>query len=196
MILGSHNSLTYLRPTNKWWNMFFRCQDKDLDEQFKSGVTMLDIKVRFDLHSNLCITNYKWESELQWEPKRFVQWLLTKIRKYQLEHDKPIYINLTLDTDDIYIGQELDFITLGNLFKEYIGKDINKIILTGGHRTCDNSKVIVTIPDMFIAYPTNKCSNNCRWYEKPFPKLFAKRNNERNMKLWENEDCVVAFDFV
>ena len=196
MILGTHNSLTYLKPIKKWWNLFYKCQDKTLKEQLDMGIQMIDIKVRFTSDSLVAITNGKWTSELQWEPKRLVEWVINAIRTHQLEDNRPFYIKLTLDTDNIYFGQEIDFIMLGHIFKEYIGNNQDKIILFGGHRTFDDEKVIVTIPDSFVAYPVNCFSTQSKWYDKYFPKLFAKRNNEKNMKLWENENCIVAFDFL
>jgi hypothetical protein len=52
MILGTHNSWTYLKP-RKWWMYLLRftarCQDKDIYEQYtKYGVRSFDLRVRFD----------------------------------------------------------------------------------------------------------------------------------------------------
>ena len=49
MKLGSHNSLTYLKP-KKWYMCFFRfvaqCQSKSYEEQFESGIRMFDVRLR------------------------------------------------------------------------------------------------------------------------------------------------------
>lgn len=51
MILGSHNSWSYLSP-KKWWMKPFafvaKCQDKSISEQFNSGVRCFDLRVRFE----------------------------------------------------------------------------------------------------------------------------------------------------
>lgn len=51
MIIGSHNTMTYLTPS-KWWMKplarFAKCQDKSLKEQIQSGVKCFDIRIRFD----------------------------------------------------------------------------------------------------------------------------------------------------
>lgn len=47
-MIGSHDSFTYLTPSNKWINLirrFWRCQDKSITEQYKLGVRFFDIRV-------------------------------------------------------------------------------------------------------------------------------------------------------
>ena len=50
MILGTHNSLTYL-PPKKWWGYlircFARCQRLTIEEQINGGVRYFDIRIRF-----------------------------------------------------------------------------------------------------------------------------------------------------
>lgn len=49
-MLGSHNSMSYLPPQNLWgkitrpWN---KCQGKNLEEQYHSGVRYFDIRLRW-----------------------------------------------------------------------------------------------------------------------------------------------------
>lgn len=51
MILGSHNSLSYAKPT-KWWMRLLRftakCQSLDIHNQIELGVRYFDIRVRYD----------------------------------------------------------------------------------------------------------------------------------------------------
>lgn len=48
MILGSHNTMSYSKPT-KWWLRPFRfmaqCQSKTLEEQFDAGARLFDIRI-------------------------------------------------------------------------------------------------------------------------------------------------------
>ena len=50
MILGSHNSWSYLPPT-KWWMkpiaFMARCQSMSIREQYEAGVRCFDLRVRF-----------------------------------------------------------------------------------------------------------------------------------------------------
>lgn len=51
MELGTHNSMTYLKP-KKWYLYPFlfiaRCQSKTIEEQFDSGIRLFDIRVRYN----------------------------------------------------------------------------------------------------------------------------------------------------
>lgn len=51
MIVGSHNSWSYL-PSKKWWMTPFKfmakCQDLNIIEQYKIGVRCFDLRVRFN----------------------------------------------------------------------------------------------------------------------------------------------------
>lgn len=51
MILGSHNSLSYL-PVKKWWMkpiaFTAKCQRKTIKEQYELGVRCFDLRVRFN----------------------------------------------------------------------------------------------------------------------------------------------------
>lgn len=50
MVLGTHNSMTYL-PLKKWYMYPFRfmskCQSKNIDEQYKSGARIFDLRISF-----------------------------------------------------------------------------------------------------------------------------------------------------
>lgn len=47
---ASHNSWTFRRPI-KWWmrllNFMGRCQNKNIQDQIKSGITLFDLRIRF-----------------------------------------------------------------------------------------------------------------------------------------------------
>lgn len=51
MKLGTHNSMTYL-PPKKWWMYPFRfaarCQTKTIEEQYKLGARMFDLRIDYD----------------------------------------------------------------------------------------------------------------------------------------------------
>lgn len=56
MILGSHNTMSYL-PVRRWWMKPFawvaRCQSKDICEQYDSGVRLFDLRVGFTRNGKL-----------------------------------------------------------------------------------------------------------------------------------------------
>ena len=55
MILGSHNSMTYLKPA-KWWMWFGRfvtkCQKHDYKHQYEAGVRYFDFRISYDRFGN------------------------------------------------------------------------------------------------------------------------------------------------
>lgn len=55
MVLGTHNSWSYLRP-KKWWMKIIaftaRCQSKTIREQYELGVRCFDLRIRFDNDGN------------------------------------------------------------------------------------------------------------------------------------------------
>lgn len=55
-VLGSHNSMSYLRPKT-WWGRLFRfvaqCQQKNVVEQWESGVRYYDLRVGYDSEWNV-----------------------------------------------------------------------------------------------------------------------------------------------
>lgn len=56
MIIGSHNTMSYMKP-KKWWMRLFRfmakCQDKTIQEQYEFGARLFDIRLVFDKDGNV-----------------------------------------------------------------------------------------------------------------------------------------------
>lgn len=82
MILGSHNSWTYL-PTKKWWMKLLsftaRCQNISIQEQYNLGVRCFDLRVKFTKEGFLKIAHglieYKYSTldlckDLEWLNKQ------------------------------------------------------------------------------------------------------------------------------
>lgn len=50
MVIGTHNSMSYLRPTKLWMKLLAftaKCQSKNVNEQFKAGARAFDLRVIF-----------------------------------------------------------------------------------------------------------------------------------------------------
>lgn len=104
MILGTHNSWTYLKP-RKWWMYLLRfaarCQDKSIYEQYeKYGVRCFDLRVRFDGDDFVMshgIIKYKITQEelfeyLDWLDKKGDVWIryVHELRNEKLYTDERI----------------------------------------------------------------------------------------------------------
>lgn len=184
MILGSHNSFSYL-PPQKWWMKFFKCQNKDLKQQIKSGVNALDLKVIFhEDDKNTVSISYK-----HWTSKEKYNWniLQYKIIDCIPKNKQNFFINISLDIKKPNMFQEIEFIQFCNVFKEKIDISYKNIILTGGKRTCDDEQVwMIPKNNMNIVTPIAGVDKRTRWYEHVFPYLFTKRMNKQNMEMWKD----------
>ena len=68
MILGSHNSWSYL-PARKWWMTPFKfiakCQDLTIKEQYYFGVRCFDLRIRFSREGDIILAHgfmeYKYD---------------------------------------------------------------------------------------------------------------------------------------
>lgn len=50
-MIGSHDTFTYLKTNNilaKMFTMFWRCQEKSIQDQYKAGVRLFDIRVMYE----------------------------------------------------------------------------------------------------------------------------------------------------
>ena len=60
MVIGSHNSWSYLRP-KKWWMRLIaftaRCQRVDIKKQYELGVRCFDLRFRFKRHMDMEIAH-------------------------------------------------------------------------------------------------------------------------------------------
>ena len=76
MILGSHNSWSYL-SVKQWWlrpfSFIAKCQDLSIIEQYNLGVRCFDLRIRFDKNPNLKVCHGIFEynayfilSDLKW----------------------------------------------------------------------------------------------------------------------------------
>lgn len=56
MLLGSHNTMTYLKP-KKWWmhlgRFMAKCQNLDYRKQYECGVKWFDFRLSFDKYGNV-----------------------------------------------------------------------------------------------------------------------------------------------
>jgi hypothetical protein len=192
MILGSHKSLSYITP-KKWWMWFltpmYKHQSKDLEQQLKEGIRVLDINVRFDDYGNVVVCDGIYESK-SYNPRVFTLHTINKIDNFG-DKDTDYYIILTLDTKKASLVQEVEFIKLCKDFTSRYFR--NNVYLIGCRRKFDNEKVYVGSPDftdMSIISATNQPDS--RWYEKLVPWFYAKRKNE----TIEPTSNVTLLDFI
>lgn len=185
MILASHNSWTYLSP-KKWWMRLFafaaRCQQNDIRQQYHNGARMFDLRIRFDSYGNKIMAH------------GLIEYPTTNIKKdleFLQSLNEDIYIRIILETGKENVYNE-------NLFKEFcynIKEKYNNIKFFGGRRKYD-WKVIF---DFGIEEPCIKelhASVVNSKIDDLYPYLYAKRNNDRNVKNNQDYNGYLMIDFI
>jgi len=201
MILGSHNTLSYLIPS-KWYKRPFKwmakCQNKTYKEQYDLGVRLFDLRLRFTDSHEIIVCHGKIEYKFTiYDLKDFLNFLNTKKDCYL----RVIYEN-TNSKDILENSKE-------RLFKEFcrnIQDSYKNIVFFGGNRKYDWKQIFKFLaeekaPKLIDRYSSTTSlfkSNNrfLRIIDDLWPWLYAKLNNHENYNLYkESEDCLFM-DFV
>lgn len=189
MMLGSHNSWSYLTP-KKWWMKLFsftaKCQDLSIIEQYDLGVRCFDLRVRFDKDCELKVCHGLFEYDIT--EKLLYQDL------YWLDCKKDVYVRVLHEVRNKkqYTSYSINrFIH----YCAYISNEFKNIKFWCG-RNLYNWNIDY---NLFNYFPTceEKYSSVCKpkliddWY----PRLFAKLNNKKILEEGTNKD-ILLIDFV
>lgn len=173
--IGSHNSLSYIKP--QWWfrilNWTTRCQSLNIKEQYKKGVRLFDIRL-------------KWSKERQdWVSGHGIAtydidvWEIISYLNYA--GGCTIRIILEKGDEDRFISDVKDMLALF-LDVEFIC----------GRKKKGWVKLLPELPEPELNhfYWTHD-----RWWKIPFPRVYAKRHNAENFEK-VNDERWSLFDFV
>lgn len=164
MKLGSHNTMTYLKP-QKWYLYPFRfiarCQSKNIEKQYGAGARWFDLRIAFKGN-----TPYFKHGLMDYKGNvyKILEYLNTKedvIVRILLEDDTngEIYSNFCSTIEDIYTN----------------------IKFVGGHRKSDwtqiyhfKRKVSYTMEEWYASMPSNP-----KWYGI-YPRLYSLLKGRKN----------------
>ena len=187
MILGSHNSWSYLKPT-KWWMRPFafmaKCQDCDIKTQYeKYNVKLFDLRVRFDKKCKVILCHGMAEYSAN---------NLLNDLKY-LNDKGDVVIRYILDLR----GNCKDELDQRNCFVEFLYTMQQKypnLRFTCGRELPSGSKIIEDLTEFNII---EKYSSVCppKLIDDWIPYLYAKLNNKKNRDLVSDNDWLLI-DFV
>lgn len=186
MILGSHNSWSYLRP-KKWWMRLFRfaaqCQDVDIKTQCEEyGVRCFDLRVRFN-HNQLIVAHGRAEYDITEEQlfkdlaylndrDCYLRILLECRNKKPTEANIQSFVNLCIYLEDRYPRLRL---------------------------WCGRSLYDWTVVYPLSYYPTceEKYASVCssKLIDDWYPRIYAKLNNKNIIKEGTDLD-ILLIDFV
>lgn len=207
MILGTHNSASYAKPT-KWWmkliNFTSKCQDMTIEEQYEYGVRYFDIRISGDLLDNSIKHGIiRYDVSLS----NILSYLndKTKINK------DICYVAINLEEYIYDIDECSNYI---ECFREFVNKlqdEYPYLTICGGYCKGPWRKILSEIenPKLIEKYWE---FNNYKWSTNKFkqliknifhfyPKYWAKKDNKKYKKEFiDNQDIpdntVLMLDFV
>lgn len=192
IVYGSHNTMTYL-PIKNWWLfpglLIARCQNHNIEEQFKNGARVFDLRIYFNTKSK------QWEFAhglIDFKSKDTLYWVVRHLAQLKKTTQDDVYVRIILEKwtsesqcryfSDICAAYELKY---------------PKLKFIGGNRKGDWKKLYTfktDVPDNLNNQWVSSMAEDARWYEKAFPFLYARRMNKKNkIKMKEKLNL---FDFV
>lgn len=165
MKLGSHNTMTYLKP-KKWYLYPFqfiaRCQSKNIEKQYMLGARWFDLRIAFDKKGRPefrhGLMSYKGD--------------VFKVLSF-LNNQNDVVVRILLEKDHPFFKD----------FCQHIEEQYPNISFTGGQRKSDWTQVYAfknspcySIEENYSSMPTNS-----KW-KGLWPWLYAKLNNKKEPK--------------
>lgn len=207
MTLASHNSFSYLPPKHWWMRPFrwmARCQDLNIFQQYKQGVRIFDIRVwgfkTSFVDYEVCHGHFSFDVELE-----LALSFLDNLAKNTKED---IWCRIWLEEDKVRSkhkdidAREQNFIN----FCYYIQLKFSNIKFIGGKRKFDekvlfdfgNDVIVIdkysSTTSYFSKYDGPGNFTTFRYLDDLYPRLYAKKYNKENLKMYENNTWVRDFD--
>lgn len=189
MILGTHNSMTYLKPKSlflKPFGIFAQCQDKTIDEQIEIGVQYFDLRIRFDGgYPYFCHGLIRYSDDTS---KTNVYDVLKKIN--DLGKTKDVYVRMMLETSEYDQDQEYAFNTFTTRWKTMY-PHINWWVER-------KYSLNVHAHDFGVDFIEKATWIKNVWMMLKTPRHYAKEVNERLLISAKEQyvDTIVAVDFI
>ena len=184
-IVGTHNSMTFLRPA-RWygWLMipFARCQRKDIVQQFSSGARCFDLRVRFRKDGTPVFAHGLME--LKGDVYSEMRFLDKSARNLRI----PIYVRLILEDPKAQRHNEIYF----RMLCENVQMGYPSLTFFGGNRKGDWKQICDFPCKPRLVQCVGSMADDARWYEKIIPWFYARRCNKR----YKPQDEITIYDFL
>lgn len=185
MKLGTHNSMSYLKP-KKWYMYLFRfmakCQRVDIEEQYKLGARMFDLRIHYNKDG---VPEFKHGAMVfKGDVEETIRCLNSKRAR--------TYVRLILEVKD-----NKDLARQETLFRRdcsiwYLR--YRKIVFFCGRRKFDWKEVFnFGTPEPVI----NQLISSMTWkiYDDWYPWLYARIMNKKNLSTYNSKDWLLI-DFI
>lgn len=205
MILGSHNSMTFLPPA-RWWvrpfQWMYRCQSKNLEEQLEAGVRYFDFRLVFDKGQNPHFAHGM--ATLKGDVLATLFRMHFQAGNLTAPHEK-IYIRLINERD----RDHATFIR----FCKFVEEHYTNITWVGGINKSDWRRLYTFAagePELIDKYSSNN-HDHCEFdgdrevshknftgsiWDDLFPKIYAKKNNAFWRSRMADREGVLLQDFI
>lgn len=197
-IIGTHNSMTFLRPAH-WYGWFMipfaRCQRKTIEEQWHDGARCFDLRIRFTKQGEPYFAHGLYECT---HKVKFLD-VLTQLDKLILRDGQRAFVRLILEDPDKQNHNVVYFKAFCQAWETHQAfHTVNKWIhFFGGNRKGDWKKLYVfkgDVPDSLNNQWVSSMMDDARWYERFLPFAYAWRCNKRNKEIVKQKFNL--FDFI
>lgn len=173
MEIGTHNSMTYLKP-KRWYLYPFRfiarCQSLAIDEQYKRGIRLFDIRISYDKDNN---SEFRHGSmAFKGDVYKTLEWLNNQ--------SEPVKIRILLEENKESLTKEVLFVKDIAQFK----REFTNLTFYEGRRKFDWKKV-ATLPDLEVIQLVSSMQGNK--IDDIWPWLYAKLHNKKNLNKFTEE---------
>lgn len=189
-IIGTHDSVT-AHPPRKWWMKLGKwiavTQSKTIYQQYADGIRCFDLRVRLGNNGKWIMCHGLYEVNLDFYD--LLDWLKDKAE----QNRENIYIRIVLE--DLKHCQN----EVGRFYSLCKKCDILSpyLIFICGNRKSDWAQLYkFSYPNQQQWMPVSSCAEDARWYEKAFPRLYAKRMNKHNLANIPSKYGFAFFDFI
>lgn len=189
-IIGTHDSVT-AHPPKKWWMKLSKSiavtQDKTVYNQYLDGIRCFDFRIRLDKSGEWVMCHGLYEVDLD------IYDILYWLKEEAEGRRENVYIRIVLE-DKKHSDKEAErfvkFCKWAESFSPYI-------IFIAGNRKSDWKQLYkFKYPNQRQWMPVSSCAEDAKWYEKAFPRLYAKRMNKHNLKNIPQQYGFAFFDFI
>ena len=207
MKIGSHNTMTYLRPSQWWLRPFAwigRCQSQTIGEQFIVwGVRWFDLRLAFDKQGQPYFAHgiFSYKDK---DPFAILDYLNTLSSP-----DDRVYVRLLNERDSEFNKKCFRW------FCEKVENQYSGIVFCGGQNKKDWKQIypFKGMPDKPLIDKYSSCNHDkCEYDENGkevnhinntgvviddiCPEWYAKRNNLKNRNKYINQDVYLLLDFI
>ena len=196
-IIGTHNSMTYLRP-QKWYGWFMipfaRCQRKTIEQQWNDGARCFDLRIRFTKQGKPYFAHGLYECTHKANPAH----VLEDLYKLMIRDNEQAFVRLILEDPDKQNHNVYYFEQLCRTWETHQGRQsvtTNKMLrFFGGNRKGDWAQIVEFDYKPNLTQYVGSMMEDARWYEKIMPFAYAWRRNKKNKN--NSQYDIAIYDFI